>query len=70
MVPCKKPRIRRSTSPYDCYSPKPKAKKCTKSKSGKPRVFIKSANKCMFPCSKGMRRHRQSPFSCYIPRKR
>ena len=74
-VSCKKPQIRSYKYPFGCYSPKPGKKtgakpKCSKSPTGRKRVYITMANKCMSPCKNGKRRSSKSPYKCYIPQTR
>ena len=74
-VPCRKPQIRSYKYPFGCVTPKAgkktgKRPSCSPTKSGRRRVHIKMANKCMTPCKDGKRRTKKSPYRCYKPKKR
>lgn len=74
-TPCKSPMRRSSKYPFGCYTPKKGKKtgskpKCAKSKTGRTRVYITTAKKCMSPCRNGKRRSSKKPYKCYTPKKR
>lgn len=74
-VPCKKPMVRSYKYPFGCVTPKSgkktgKKPSCSKTKSGRRRVYITMAKKCMSPCRGGKRRSKKSPYKCYKPKKK
>jgi len=74
-VPCHKPQVRSYKYPFGCVTPKSgkktgKKPACNKSKSGKRRVYITKAGKCMSPCKFPKRRSSKAPYKCYTPKKR
>ena len=60
---CSDTKKRSKSPPYKCVT----KNSCPKSKKGKKRVFIKSADKCMVACSKDKRRMSKSPYKCRSP---
>ena len=62
-APCRKGSRRSMKYPYGCKL----VKSCSKSNTGKRRVYISKAGKCMSPCKKGKRRSTVSPYKCRTP---